>query len=62
MAQPDTTDAKAFARALMAKAGVSPSFAHELATGKRKPSLPMAVKIEDAMKIPPRWWVDREAA
>lgn len=54
-------DPRALARTLTEKVGVSTSFASELARNKRKPSLELAVKIEDALSIPARWWIKRDA-
>lgn len=57
----DATDkARTLAKELTDVVGVSVSFACELARNKRKPSLELAVKIEDALGIPPRWWIKRE--
>jgi transcriptional regulator with XRE-family HTH domain len=54
-------DPRTLARSLTEQLGVSASFASELARNKRKPSLELAVKIEDVLSIPARWWIKRDA-
>lgn len=53
------SDDKALARTLREKVGISGSYAHELAHGVRVPSLHLAVRIEAALGIAPRTWVER---
>ena len=49
------------AKALRDQAGLSASYASEIASGQRTPSLALAVKIEGALGIPPAHWIDRAA-
>jgi plasmid maintenance system antidote protein VapI len=53
------TDPGPLAKVLANKAGVSPSYASELANNRRWPSLQMAVKLKRKVGIPPEFWVDR---
>lgn len=41
--------------------GLSKSYAFELVKGDKTPSLRVAVELEKALRIPPRWWVERAA-
>jgi transcriptional regulator with XRE-family HTH domain len=47
---------------LQSKVGLSQAYASQLATGRRSPSLALAVKIEERLGIPPRFWVRRDLA
>lgn len=38
------------------------SHASQLANGRRNPSLALAVRIEDELGIPPRFWIERHTA
>lgn len=48
--------------ALARKIGISASYASELISGKKSPSLDIAVRIERAYGIAPHKWLEREAA
>jgi len=51
------------AKVLVDRANVSPSYASELANKRKVPSLKMAVRLEQRIGIPPRFWIERlEAA
>lgn len=39
--------------------GFSKSYAFELVKGDKLPSLKRAVEMESALRIPPRWWIER---
>jgi|GEM_PF-3834654 transcriptional regulator with XRE-family HTH domain len=49
-----------FARDLRERAGLKKAYASQLASGVRRPSLELAVKIEDMTGIPPRFWIKRD--
>jgi plasmid maintenance system antidote protein VapI len=53
------TDPPALAKALVDKAGLSPSYASELANNRRWPSLRMAVRLKRSLGIPPEFWTTR---
>lgn len=48
-----------FAKLLASKVKVSPGYASELASGKRKPSLTKAIAFERAYGIPCDFWTER---
>jgi transcriptional regulator with XRE-family HTH domain len=54
------SDTKALGAQLRERCQISPSYASELATGRRQPSLAMAVKIEQELGIPVAAWLGRE--
>ena len=43
----------------LVNAGVSRSFASDLLSGRRLPSLETAVDLENKLSIRPRWWIER---
>lgn len=49
---------KALARELRDQLGVSAAHASELSRGIKTPSFDLAIRIEDALGIAPRWWRD----
>jgi len=49
-------------RQALIDAGISTGHASELAAGKHDPSLKLAVMLEDKLRIPARWWIDRRQA
>lgn len=51
---------KEFSKALRDGMGLSASYASELVSGKRSPSLALAVRIEDRLGIPTSFWVRRD--
>lgn len=57
-----TPNPRELARDLVSRLGISPGYASDLANGNRSPSLEIAVRAEDELKIPPRWWLKRKAA
>jgi transcriptional regulator with XRE-family HTH domain len=60
MAKTDPFDnPKELARTLRDRFGLSKGYASQLANGLRVPSLDLAVRLEDEMKIKPRVWVER---
>lgn len=48
--------------ARLKKIGLKESYASHLATGRRIPSLDLALEIESKLGIPPAEWVERSAA
>ncbi|WP_414996401.1 helix-turn-helix transcriptional regulator [Asticcacaulis sp.] len=40
--------------------GLSKSYASEIASGKRTPGYDLALRIEKAFDIPPRFWGERQ--
>jgi hypothetical protein len=49
------------ARDLIDKVGLKRSYASQLANRQKTPALPLAVKIERILDIPPSFWVTDEA-
>ena len=52
------TNPKVLARELRETLKVSAAHASELSRGIKSPSFDLAIKIEDALGIAPRWWRD----
>jgi len=55
------TPASNFARLLSSKVQISPSYAWELASGQKRPSLEKALEFERAYGIPASFWHERPA-
>ena len=51
---------KEFSKVLRDRLDLSASYASELASGKRSPSLTLAVLIEERLGIPTSFWVRRD--
>jgi len=60
MTQPPDSP-REFQRLLQEQVGISRSYAIELASGKRNPSLVLAFDIQEKTGILARYWVDRQA-
>jgi plasmid maintenance system antidote protein VapI len=62
MSKPSPTISDLQASELVAKLGLSRSHAFELLKGVKKPSLDLAVRIENEFKVPASAWIERDAA
>lgn len=58
----DTAPEKPSAKDLRDKLGISKGYASDLATGKREPSLKLAIRIERELGFPVSCWVTEAAA
>lgn len=56
------TEPRELARLLVDKAGLSIGYASDLANGNREPSLKLAARLEQELKIPCLFWVGRREA
>lgn len=56
------SDPKTLAKLLTSEISMSAGYAHDLAHGKKRPSLKLAVRFERLYGIPCSYWTDRATA